>query len=145
VRVHNTEIQVLQFEALQTNLLQGSTLAHTRREKERPSENTESFLFGKTLHQIVVRNRNRQDVAENLGNQPKVTARFQSAIVAGERDEMEAQRARAQTTTANYKRPRKSTKGPTTETAKPGPLPAMPDAGKSSAPPQIPPPRSTNA
>jgi hypothetical protein len=85
VRVHNTEIQVLQFEALQTNLLQGSTLALTRREKERPSENTESFLFGKTLHQIVVRNRNRQDVAENLGNQPKVTTRFQSTIVVGAR------------------------------------------------------------
>jgi len=78
-----------------------------------------------------------------------VTSRFQSGIEAGARDEMEAQRARAQTTTAIYKRPRnlypKSTKDPTTETVKLGPLPATPDAGKSSAPPQIPPPRSKNA
>ena len=106
-------------------------------------------LREKAIHQIVVRNRNRRDVAANLGNQPVVTSRFQSGIVAGARDEMEAQRARAQTTTAIYKRPRnlypKSTKDPTTETVKLGPLPATPDAGKSSAPPQIPLPRSKNA
>jgi hypothetical protein len=103
VRVHSTELQVLQFEVLQTNL-QGNTFALTRRQK-RPSENTKSFLSEKALQQIVVRNRNRRDVAANLGNQPMVTARFQSKIVVGALDEMEAQRARAQTTTATYKRP----------------------------------------